>query len=83
MRKALIWIGGLLCFIGVVAIVGSAVSSSMGLSPSYNFGNPAKFQFYLVPLWQIGCAVAVVGGACLLASRWVKSGRLERGLLRG
>jgi len=74
MRKALIWIGGLLCGIGAALIVASAISSSMGLSPSYNFGNPAKFQFYLVPLWQIGCAVAVVGGACLLASRWVRGG---------
>jgi hypothetical protein len=73
MRKALIWIGGLLCGIGAVLVVASGFSGSMGLSPSYNFGNPAKFQFYLVPLWQIGCAVAVAGGACLLAARWVKS----------
>lgn len=73
MRKAFIWIGGLLCGIGAALIVASAVSSSTGVSPSYNFGNPAKFQFYLVPLWQIGCATAVAGGACLLASRWVKS----------
>jgi len=74
MRKPLIWIGGVLCVLGLAAIVASAVGSSMGLSPSYNFGNPAKFQFYLVPLWQIGCVVAVVGGACLLASRWAKGG---------
>jgi hypothetical protein len=74
MRKALIWIGVILCLVGLAVIVGSGVSSSMGLSPSYNFGNPAKFQFYLVPLWQIGCAVAVAGGACLLAARWPKGG---------
>jgi hypothetical protein len=73
MRKALIWIGGLLFLIGAALIVASVVSSFMGLSPSYNFGDPAKFQFYLVPLWQIGCAVAVGGAACLLAARWVKS----------
>ena len=73
MRNALIWIGGLLCVIGAALIVASGVSGSMGLSSSYNFGNPAKFQFFLVPLWQIGCAVAVAGGACLLASRWVRS----------
>ena len=74
MRKALIWIGGALCLVGVAGIVGSAVSSSMGLNPSVNFGDPAKFQFYLVPLWQIGCGIAVVGGACLLVSRWAKGG---------
>jgi hypothetical protein len=74
MRKALFWIGVLVCVVGVGLIAASAVSTSMGLSPSFNFGDPAKFQFYLVPLWQIGCAVAVVGGALLLGSRWVKDG---------
>jgi hypothetical protein len=77
MRKSLLWIGGLLCLVGVAVIVGSLVSSAMGLSPSFNFGDPAKFQFYLVPLWQIGCAVAIIGGALLLLSRWVKAGRPE------
>jgi len=45
----------------------------MGLSASYNFGDPAKFQFILVPLSQIGLAIAVLGGACLIARRWVKA----------
>jgi len=75
MRKVLLWIGGLLCGVGIAVTVGSVVSSSMGLSPSYNFGDPAKFQFYLVPLWQIGSIVAVVGGALLLVSRWVQRDR--------
>lgn len=71
MRKTLIWIGGLLCLVGAAIIVASAVSSTMGLSPSYNFGDPAKFQFFLVPLWQIGLAIALVGAACLLVARWI------------
>ena len=75
MRKAFLWIGGLLCGLGLALIIATAVSIFMGLSPSYNFGDPAKFQFYLVPLWQIGCAVALVGGALLLLSRWVKANR--------
>lgn len=75
MRKAFLWIGGLLCGLGLALIIATAVSITRGLSPSYNFGDPAKFQFYLVPLWQIGCAVALVGGALLLLSRWVKANR--------
>jgi hypothetical protein len=74
MRKSLLWMGGLLCLVGAALIVGSVVSSSMGQNPSFNFGDPAKFQFYLVPLWQIGCAVAVIGGALLLLSRWLNAG---------
>jgi hypothetical protein len=79
MRKALLWIGGLLLGVGLVLIVGSAVASFMGLSPSYNFGDPAKFQFYLVPLWQIGGAIAVVGGVLLLASRWARGSASQAG----
>jgi hypothetical protein len=72
MRKAFLWIGGLLLGVGLVLIVASVAASFRGLSPSFNLGDPAKFQFYLVPLWQIGVAVAIVGGALLLASRWVR-----------
>jgi ABC-type enterochelin transport system permease subunit len=71
----LLWTGAVLCSIGAALIAASMVLGYMGLSGSYNFGDPAKFQFYLVPLWQIGCAVAVVGGALLLLSRWVKANR--------
>jgi hypothetical protein len=73
MRKTLFWIGGLLCGIGAVLIIASVVLSYMGLGASYNFGDAAKFQFFLVPLWQIGFAIAIAGGACLLASRWLQS----------
>ena len=73
MRKTLLWFGGLLCGIGGTVIAASAVLSYMGLGASYNFGDPAKFQFVLVPLWQIGLAIAVLGGACLLAWRWLKA----------
>ena len=69
MQKTLIWLGGLFCSIGATLIVANLVMSFMGLGASYNFGDPAKFQFNLVPFWQIGLAIATIGGACLLASR--------------
>lgn len=69
MRKALLWLGGLLCVIGVALIAANVVMSYMGLGASYNFGDPAKFEFILVPFWQIGLAALVVGGACLWAVR--------------
>jgi hypothetical protein len=74
MRKILLWLGALLCGIGAAVIAASGVMNFMGLSPSYNFGDPGKFQFVLVPLWQIGLAIAVVGGACLLAWRCAATG---------
>jgi hypothetical protein len=41
----------------------------MGLGASYNLGDPTKFQFVLVPFWQIGLGVGVV---LLAAARWLK-----------
>jgi hypothetical protein len=73
MRKALLWIGGLLCGLGAALIAASAVLSYLGFGASYNFGDPAKFEFILVPIWQIGAAIAAIGGACLIGRRWLKT----------
>ena len=69
MHKALLWIGFLLSAIGVAVILMSVVMSIMGLNPSYNLGDPAKFEFILVPFWQIGLVIAAIGAVCLVASR--------------
>jgi hypothetical protein len=73
MRKALLGVGSLLGAFGAALIATSAVLSYMGFSTSYNLGDPAKFEFVLVPLWQIGVAIAVVGGACLIGWRWLRT----------
>jgi hypothetical protein len=69
MPRILLGIGGLLCLIGVILIVANLVMSFMGFGTSFNFGDPAKFQFILVPFWQIGLALAAIGGVCLFGSR--------------
>jgi hypothetical protein len=73
MRKALFWIGSLLCALGAALIVTSAVLNYMGFGTSYNLGDPAKFEFILVPVWQIGVVIELVGGACLIGWRWLKT----------
>jgi hypothetical protein len=72
MRRSLLWAGLLLCGIGIAAIVASGVMSQMGLNPSYNLGDPTKFEFILIPFWQIGLVIGVLGGICLLAFRRMK-----------
>jgi len=69
MRKLVLWLGVALLGIGALAVVASVVMSTMGLSASYNFGDPSKFEFFLVPLWQIGLAIAAVGALCILGTR--------------
>jgi hypothetical protein len=46
------------------------------LTPSYNFDDPAKFQIILVPFWQIGLVIVMLGEACLLASRRFDKARI-------
>ena len=68
MHKALRWFGLLLSAIGLGVIAVSVVMSYMGLNPSYNLGDPGKFEFILVPFWQIGLVVAAIGAVCVVAS---------------
>lgn len=75
MRRILQWLGWLFCAVGV-ALVGTYFAMRyLGLAPSYNLGDPTKFQFILVPFWQIGLVIVAVGGACLSASRWFNRAR--------
>ena len=39
----------------------------MGLSASYNIGNPSKDQFLLIAFWHIGAALAIIGVVAVIA----------------
>jgi len=69
MPKSLLWVGALLCGVGMAVIIASAVMGYMGLNASYNLGDPTKFEFVLIPFWEIGLGALVLGMACLLGSR--------------
>jgi hypothetical protein len=70
MRKALLWVGAVLCAIGL-AVIGA--SAHLGFGYSINLGDPARFQFILVPIWQIGLGSIVVGAILLWAARRQRS----------
>jgi TRAP-type C4-dicarboxylate transport system permease small subunit len=78
LRKALVWIGAMLFAIGVTVIIASGVMRYLGYEPSYNLGDPTRFEFVLVPFWQIGLAIGVIGGVCLLGSRLVGLAERQR-----
>ena len=73
MRRSLLWLGFLLCGIGGAVILASALMSYAGMNASYNLGDPTKFEFVLVPFWQIGLVIGAIGAVCVLASRRMKS----------
>jgi len=53
MRKTLLWLGALLCGVGIAVIAASAVTSYMGLNASFNLGDPTNFEFVLIPFCQV------------------------------
>jgi hypothetical protein len=69
MQRMLTWLGALCCAAGAIVIAAGLVLNYFGLDASFNFGDPAKFQFILVPFWQIGLAIAAIGIACVLFGR--------------
>jgi len=73
MRKVSLWLGGVLLVVGIAVVGASAVLAYLGFSPSYNLGDPAKFQFVLVPFWQIGLGFAVLGAICVWIGRLLKA----------
>jgi hypothetical protein len=73
MRKLLLWLGALFCGMGLAVVMASAVMGYMGLNASFNLGDPAKFEFVLVPFWQIGLVIAGAGVASLFGSYLFKT----------
>jgi|ERR1700722_2699796 hypothetical protein len=69
MQKLLRWVGWLFCTAGAVAISAFIAMTFRGLPASFNFGDPSKFEFILVPFWQIGLVIIAIGGTCVLISR--------------
>ena len=69
MWMRLIWVGRFLVGAGVLLIGAHLLLAYGGLSPSINFGEAEELQFFLVPIWQIGLAVAAIGAAMIVVSR--------------
>ncbi len=69
MGRVLIWLGGIFLTAGLLLIAANVAMHFMGLSASYNFGDPSQFEVILVPFWQLGVALIALGAVSLLAGR--------------
>jgi hypothetical protein len=67
MRTGLIWFGKISLVVGVLLLAANVVMHFMGLSASYNIGDPSKDQFLLISFWHIGAALAIVGIGAIFA----------------
>ena len=61
MVKLARWAGIAGLAFGGALVVADIIMRLFGLSPSYNLGDPTKFEFYLISLWQIGLAAMAIG----------------------
>ncbi len=61
MRKLLIWLAGGSLLIGALLILANVVLHFMGISASYNIGDPAKYEFRLISFWHVGLALLGIG----------------------
>ncbi len=69
MRTGLIWFGRVSLVVGVLFIAANVAMKFMGLSASYNIGDPSKDQFLLISFWQIGAALAIIGVGAVFAGK--------------
>ncbi len=53
---------GITLAIGIFFLAAQGMGALLGAAPSINFGDPRKFEFILVPFWQLGIACLVGWG---------------------
>jgi len=63
------WAAVVTVALGAFFLGSQAMGAVLGTQPSINFGDPSKFQFILVPFWQIGLAMAIPGAIVWILSR--------------
>jgi len=69
MRIGLIWFGRVSLLVGALLIAANVAMNFMGLSASYNIGDPSKDQFVLISFWHIGAAPAIIGIGAVFAGK--------------
>lgn len=63
-RAAILLSGRVAAAAGIFFLACQAMGMMLGAQPNINFGDATKFEFVLVPFWQIG-AVGLLGGILL------------------
>lgn len=63
------WGAYLTVALGVFFLACQGMGALLGAQPSINFGDPAKFEFYLVAFWKIGLALLIPGTAVWALAR--------------
>jgi hypothetical protein len=68
MRNTLTWLGRGCLVVGILLIIANVALHLMGLSASYNIGDPGKFEFVLISFWHVGAALLAIAALAMLAA---------------
>lgn len=68
MKTSLTWFGRACLTAGILLIAANLAMYVMGLSASYNIGDPSKFEFVLISFWHVGAALVALAALVLLVS---------------
>ncbi|KOR30724.1 hypothetical protein TI05_13495 [Achromatium sp. WMS3] len=70
-RPTLTFSGIVILILGIFFVAAQFMGQWLSMTPAINFGDPTKFEFILVPFWQIGAADIIAGIFLLVARKWV------------
>lgn len=64
------WAGRIAALAGLFFLACQVAGQMLDVPPSINFGDSKKFEFVLVPFWQIGLALLIPGLVLGRLGRW-------------
>ncbi len=59
--RVLLWTSWVLITVSALLIAGHLVAFYLGMSASYNFGDPGKYEFFLVSFWKLALGALLPG----------------------
>ena len=59
--KGLLWTGRVAAGTGLFFFACEIMGIMLGAAPQFNLGDPNKFEFWMVPFWQAGVLLLVLG----------------------
>lgn len=68
MRNVLTWLGRGCLIAGALLIAANVAMHFMGLSASYNIGDPTRLEFVLISFWHVGTVLLAGAALALLAA---------------
>jgi hypothetical protein len=58
-HKGMLWAGRIAAGLGLFFLACQGMGAILGAAPNFNLGDASKFEFIMVPFWQVGAVLFV------------------------